>query len=392
MNNSIKRLVMAQFLSAFADNAVLFATISMAMARVDLPAWYVPALQGSFLVAYVVLAPWVGHAADRFRKPRLLTWANAIKGLGAGLLIFEVEPILAYGLVGAGAALYSPAKYGILPELCDKDHLVKANGWIEGSTIVAIVVGAVLGAFVADRVLMGALIMVVACYALSGLLALTIHSPEKPHAGDEGPIQRFTHMAKTLVATPRARFATLGVTLFWSSSVVLRVALVAWAPLVLAMSKTTEIAELTLFTALGIALGAFLAPKLIQLDRLSRARYAAYAMGLAILLFSTVETVMMARLVLVLIGIAGGLFVVPVNAALQEIGHRSGKSGAAVAVQHFYENSGMLIAMGIFAVTAGQGASPVTSLAVLGGLVLLVTFIVSMHLPARGTTVEPGHD
>src|SRR5262245_40955312 len=163
MTRGIWVLLGAQFLTAFADNAILWTVIAMLRAapRGD---WYIGALQASFLVAFVVLAPWVGPLADRRPKPHILLTGNVLKAVGAALMFLGVEPMAAYALVGTGAAVYSPAKYGILPELVGSNRLVRANGWIEGSTILAIVLGTVVGARVADRSVSYALLMVISCY------------------------------------------------------------------------------------------------------------------------------------------------------------------------------------------------------------------------------------
>src|SRR5512134_1840592 len=164
MNRGILVLLGAQFLTAFADNAILFTAIAM-LFEAPRGDWYVPALQASFLVAFVVLAPWVGVLADRRPKPHVLLLGNVLKAAGAALMFAGVEPIAAYALIGTGAAVYGPAKYGILPELVGTGRLVRANGWVEGSTILAIVLGTVVGSRIADRSVALALIVVIACYA-----------------------------------------------------------------------------------------------------------------------------------------------------------------------------------------------------------------------------------
>ncbi len=146
MNKQIYPLLFAQFLSAFADNAVLFTVIAIVMHSSHTESWYIPAVQSAFTIAYVVLAPWAGEIADTHAKPRILLIANLIKATGAGLLLLNVEPILAYSIVGVGAAIYNPVKYGILPELADHNYLVKANSLMEGSTILAILLGMMAGA------------------------------------------------------------------------------------------------------------------------------------------------------------------------------------------------------------------------------------------------------
>ncbi len=381
MNRNVHLLLIAQFLSAFADNALLFTAIALVLHCAHMAAWYIPALQASFLVAFVICAPWVGVVADRHCKVWVLFGANGIKALGAGLLMVGVDPLAAYAVAGIGAAFYGPAKYGILPELLGRERLVAANGLIEGTTIVAIVSGALAGGSAADRSVPLALVAVIVCYLASALIVLGMTRTPIRITERLPAVRYFAGMTRTLLSTSRALFATLGVTLFWSSAAVLRVMVVAWAPIVLALRSTEDIAALTLFSAIGVALGAFIAPRLIPLDNLRRARFAAYGMGICIILLAITDALWPARLALLAAGIAGGIFVVPVNATLQEIGHRTLGAGGAVAVQQFFENLGMLAATGVYAYAAGQGADPVLSLLTLGVMVMLATTLVSWHLP-----------
>lgn len=389
MNRSIYLVLATQFVTALADNAVLFTAITMVMQPLAVRAWYVPALQASFLVAFVLCAPWVGRYADARPKPRVLFGANVVKAAGALLLLMHIEPLMAYAVIGLGAAIYSPAKYGILPELVGEEVLVKANGWIEGSTILAILSGTLAGSAMANYSIHLALLAVVGLYILSASIALTIRHQivVGPPAGTA--LSAFMSQLRGLLSTPRARFSTVGVSLFWASATVLRVLLVAWAPAVLLMHSTTDIAKLTMFVAIGIAVGSLLVPRLIPLACLRRARMAAYAMGAVIGLLAAVDNVWLVRLALFLAGVCGGLFVVPINAALQEIGHKTIGSGGAVAIQSFFENLAMLLASGLYSLAAADGADPVLTMTWLGGLVILATILVSWHLPKdSGTLVE----
>lgn len=380
MTRGVPVLLGAQFLTAFADNAILFTAIAMLF---DAPRgdWYVPALQASFLVAFVALAPWVGVLADRRPKPQVLLLGNVLKAVGAGLMFAGVEPMAAYALVGTGAAVYGPAKYGILPELVGSDRLVRANGWIEGSTIVAIVLGSAVGARVADRSVALALTVVMGCYIASAVATLALPRLSAAQTDAEAGIKTFIGRMRTLFVVARARFAMLGNSLFWASAAVLRVLLVAWAAKVLLTESSSDVADLTLFLALGIVVGALVVPRLIPIAHLRRARLAAYAMGVSILIFSLASDVGSARAVLVAIGVCGGMFLVPINAALQDIGHRTIGSGRAVALQSFFENSAMLAGVGIYTASVGLGAQPVASIVVVGVLVLIATTLVSWHLP-----------
>ena len=383
LNRNVYILLVAQFLTAFADNAILFTALAMVMQNGNSPPWYIPVLQGMFLAAFVLLAPWVGSFADGRPKAVVLLTANITKAAGAALMFLGVDPLLSYAVVGVGAAMYSPAKYGILPELVPHNSLVKANGWIEGATILAILTGSVAGGAVADHSVPVALGMVEGLFLLSALAAtfITRIPPRVREVQSTHAIVRFLHLARGLLHTRRARFCVLGVALFWSAAVALRVMLVNWAPVVLNLRGSEDIAKLTLSLAVGIALGALLVPRIIPLEHLRRARFAAYTMGGAILLLETTHGVWEARAVLLLVGLAGGLFIVPVNAALQEIGHRSIGSGNTIAVQQFFESTGMTLATLIYGLAAGHGADPVASIATLGLIVMVAALAVSWHLP-----------
>ena len=384
MSRHVYTLLLAQFLTAFADNAILFAAFALITQELARGDWYQPALQASFLVAFVVLAPWVGRFADARPKRTVLVVGNAVKGLGALLMLLQLEPILAYAVVGIGAAIYGPAKYGILPELVGDKKLVKANGLIEGSTIVAIVMGAVVGAGLADESIAMALTAVFVSYLLSLLIALFIPKlqPKPRDAAQQGAaIPHFIKMMRGFFTTSHARFSMLGASIFWAAAVVLRVMMVAWAPAVLFTTTTSEIANLTVFIAIGIAIGAVLVPWLIPIERLRRARVAAYAMGAFIMLLAVTSDPLLTKFLLFTIGICGGIFVVPINAALQEIGHRSIGSGGAVAIQNFFENVAMLLGTGLYSIALSGGVDPVAAVIALGVLVIITTTIIAWRLP-----------
>lgn len=386
-NPELKKLLSAQFLTALADNAILFVAVAMVMQGALQGNWYVSALQSCFLVAFVVLAPWVGVFADTRSKPQVLMLANLVKALGAGLMLLGVQPLFAYAIVGMGAAMYSPAKYGVLPELVKGDDaLMKANSWVEGSTIVAILLGMVLGAAVADYSITGALACVFVIYLISATVAKWMHALPAAHdkkGVNDAVWSSFKSTIITLLRTPRARFATLGVSLFWASAVILRLVIIAWAPVVLLLTTSTDISFLTLFIALGIAVGALLAPRLIPMVHLRRARLAAYGLGLSVLCLVFVTDVWTARFVLFIAGICGGLFVVPINCVLQDIGHRSVGSGHAVAVQHFFENIAMLTVTLLYTWAIASRAEATSVMWVLGITVLLFTMIIARFLPKR---------
>ncbi|MCL4747717.1 MAG: MFS transporter, partial [Burkholderiaceae bacterium] len=140
MKRGFYTIMAAQFFSSLADNALLIAAIAL-LIELHAPEWMKPLLKLFFTISYVALAPFVGAFADSMPKGRVMFVTNIIKVAGCALMFFTVHPLLAYAVVGFGAAAYSPAKYGILTELLPPERLVAANGWIEGTTVGSIVLG-----------------------------------------------------------------------------------------------------------------------------------------------------------------------------------------------------------------------------------------------------------
>lgn len=373
-SSAMLAVLSAQFLSAAADNALLFAAIGLIKAN-GFPDYFESMLQEFFAGAFILLAPFVGPLADAFAKGRVMLVANGIKLLGAGAMFIGLHPLLAYGIVGLGAAAYSPAKYGILSELVAPDQLVKANGLMEGSTIVAILLGALLGGWLSDISVHWALGTVAVLYALAALANLRIPKIAAAH-----PLHAFNVLAlvrdfwralKQLFCNTDARFAVLGTSLFWGSGSTLRFMLVAWVPVALAIQDNQTAATLNGVVAIGIALGAALAAKWVGLKSVNRALIAGLLLGAGVWVFAGTANLYLAIALLVFIGACGGFYVVPLNALLQERGHETVGSGHAIAVQNFSEGIAMLTLVGAF--TAARKAElDVIALAQGFGIVILV--------------------
>ncbi|BCB25934.1 lysophospholipid transporter LplT [Sulfurimicrobium lacus] len=362
-------VLVAQFFSALADNALLFAAIAM-LKFMHAPDWQTPLLQEFFAVAFILLAPFVGPFADSWPKGRVMLAANAMKFAGAIAMLLGLHPLLAYNLVGVGAAAYSPAKYGILSELVGAEKLVKANSMMEGSTIVAILLGAVLGGMLADRSVNMALSGVAACYVIAGLANLLI--PKLPAAH---PLATFSPVALVrdfwaaliiLVKNPDARFSMLGTSVFWGSGSTLRFLLVAWVPVALLISNNGMAANLSGVVAIGIALGAAAAAKFVNLKTINRALPAGILIGLLIPVFAQATSLPTAVVMLVLIGACGGFYVVPLNALLQERGHETVGAGHAIAIQNVFENFAMIVMVGLYALMVKAGMEVVASASLFG--------------------------
>lgn len=367
-------VLVAQFFSALADNALLFAAIAM-LKLMHAPDWQLPLLQEFFAIAFILLAPFVGPFADGWPKGRVMLVANAMKLLGVVAMLFGLHPLLAYNLVGVGAAAYSPAKYGILSELVGAEKLVKANSMMEGSTIVAILLGAVLGGMLADRSVSAALTGVAVCYLIAGLSNLMIPRLPPAHVlATYSPIaliKDFWAALRALIKNPDARFSVLGTSIFWGSGSTLRFLLVAWVPVALLVANNGMAADLSGVVAIGIALGAAAAAKFVDLKTINRALPAGILIGLLIPVFAHTTSLPAAVALLVLIGACGGFYVVPLNALLQERGHETVGAGHAIAVQNVFENFAMIVMVGLYTLMVKAGMPVITSASLFGLLVFL---------------------
>jgi LPLT family lysophospholipid transporter-like MFS transporter len=365
----------AQFLSALADNALLFAAIALLLSN-SAPSWQIPMLQEFFVVAFILLAPFVGPFADGFPKGRVMLIANMLKLIGASTMLLGLNPLLSYGLVGLGAAAYSPAKYGILSELVNEKDLVKANGMMEGSTIVAILLGAVLGGMLADNSVNLALMTVCGCYlaaAIANTLIPRLPAFKQNQTFSFYPlVKNFIHALKTLFGNPDARLSLLGTSVFWGAGSTLRLLLVAWVPVALHVTDLSMPANLSGAVAIGIAVGAALAASIISLKNVHRVLPVGMMIGLLIIAFAQLSNLYLAIAFLIMIGAAGGFYVVPLNALLQERGHETVGAGNAVAVQNFFENCTMLTLVGIYVVMEKNGM-PIVQIATIFGAVVFIS-------------------
>lgn len=349
----------AQFLSAFGDNALLFATLAV-LKQQFYPDWSQPVLQMVFVGAYILFAPFVGQVADSFAKGRVMMFANGLKLMGAAVICFGFNPFIGYTLVGVGAAAYSPAKYGILGELTTGDRLVKANGLMESSTIAAILLGSMAGGVLADWHIVAALGVCVLVYA--GAVVANIFIPKLAPARP-GQSWRFTPMTRSFFSACRnlwhngeTRFSLVGTSLFWGAGVTLRFLLVLWVPVALGITDNATPTYLNAMVAVGIVVGAGAAAKLVTLKTVARCMPAGILIGVGVLFFAMQTALLPSYMLLVLIGILGGFFVVPLNALLQERGKHSVGAGNAIAVQNLGENTAMLLMLGLYSLAVKTGA------------------------------------
>jgi MFS family permease len=368
VNRAFYIVLLAQFLSALADNALLFAAIGLLVFFAS-PEWFSPLLQTVFVVAYIVLAPLVGPFADAQPKGRVMLIANTVKFAGCLIMLAGLHPLLAYAIVGVGAAMYSPAKYGILTELLPPERLVVANSWVEGTTVAAIVLGAIIGGALinpqlAEGILVNlgldsrliapkfAIVFITCLYLAAALVNLFIpRLPIDHKLPSKSPLfilHDFGHSFVLLWRDPLGQVSLAVTTLFWGVGATLRLLIIAWAALNLKYGLD-QATQLTAATACGIAVGSVLAGRFVSLQRAVSVLPAGIILGFVPIALIWVESLLPALLLLMLAGILAGYFVVPMNALLQHRGHLLMGAGHSIAQQNFNENISILVLTGAYA-------------------------------------------
>ncbi len=406
MNRSFYIILAAQFFSSLGDNALLFAAIALLKSN-NAPSWQIPVLQQFFVFAFIVLAPFVGAFSDALPKGRVMFISNSIKIMGCAAMLLGLHPLLAYGLVGMGAALYSPAKYGILIECLPAHRLVWANGWMEGLTVGAIILGAIFGGLlighrVEDHVVqqLGALqfnggidtapefaiFVILGFYFVAALLNYYIpklpieHTLSKPTPGFL--ITDFWRCFLLLWKDPLGQISLAVTSLFWGAGTSLRLIILAWSAVALKLDLE-QATQLTAVVAVGLAIGSVVAAKTVLLEHAVKVLPLGIAMGLVVLGMVWVTDWRVAVMMLVLVGIFAGSFLIPMNALLQHRGHQLMGSGHSIAVQNFNENLSILLMLGAYAMMIDAGFSINTIVMVFG-----VFISVTMAL----LTKKHGHD
>jgi MFS family permease len=368
-------IMAAQFFSALADNALLIIAIAL-LRDMAAPATYEPLLKLFFTVSYVALAAFVGAFADSMPKWRVMLISNTIKIGGCLMLFLGAHPLFAYAVIGLGAAAYSPAKYGILTEYLPHRLLVVANGWIEGLTVGAIILGTVIGGVLIrpdvagwlaglelpliDGALQATIAVVGLFYLIAGLFNLYI-----PDTGvDHKPLKNnpiylvhdFVHCLKLLWRDKLGQISLAVTTLFWGAGATLQFIVIKWAERNLGfdLSKASMMQGVV---ALGVALGSVLAARMISLRRSVEVIPLGIAMGIVVMVMVVVTQPPLAMVLMVVVGALAGFFVVPMNALLQHRGHILMGAGHSIAVQNFNENLSILMMTGIYALLIMTGMS-----------------------------------
>jgi MFS transporter, LPLT family, lysophospholipid transporter len=389
MNRSFYTIMAAQFFSSLADNALLIAAIALLL-QLDAPAWMTPLLKLFFVLSYVLLAAFVGAFADSRPKGNVMFITNSVKFVGCVVMLFGSHPLLAYAIVGLGAAAYSPAKYGILTELLPPEKLVAANGWIEGLTVGSIIMGTVLGGVLIsttvsrslleldipyletgiDTAAESAITIIMFIYILAALINLRIPDTgaryESQRKNPIALIKDFSHCFTTLWNDRLGQISLAVTTLFWGAGATLQFIVIKWAQTALHMNLSQS-AILQAISAFGVAGGAVYAAWKIPLKQSLRVLPYGVAMGIVVCLMAIYNSDMLpevtlisvgafdlrlnllpAYFLLILVGWLAGYFVVPMNALLQHRGHVLMSAGHSIAVQNFNENISVLMMLLIY--------------------------------------------
>lgn len=374
-------LLIAQFLSALADNALLFAAIAL-LAQLNSPHWHQPLLLQFFVISYIILAPFVGGIADAYPKGRVMFYSNAIKFIGSLSMLLGMQPLYAYAIVGVGAAAYSPAKYGILTELLPPKELVMANGWMEGSTVFAIILGSIIGGALAQFDPLIAIIIITGLYLLAAVFNRYIPLfPIDHKLTKKNPLfmmKDFWHAFKVLWKDPQGQLSLAVTTLFWGAGASLRLIVIAWASYALQFNLE-EATRLTAMVAFGIAIGSVIAARYISLKDSVKVLPAGILMGGFVMTMVVIHDWHIAALIFLLIGALSGFFIVPLNALLQHRGHLLIGAGHSIAVQNFNENIGILLLSGTYTWMVREEFSINTIIILLGLFVSITMLAIYRH-------------
>ena len=398
MKRGFYTIMSAQFFSSLADNALLVAAIELLKSS-GAPTWHVPALSPMFALFYVILAPFVGAFADAVPKGKVMFVSNAIKVVGCLLMLFGGHPLLAYAIVGLGAAAYSPAKYGILTELLPASQLVKANGWIEGLTIASIILGVLLGGQLVGQAISPMLLgfdfplidtgidtppeAAISVLIFVYLLAAWFNT----HIPDTGVEMRplpkritslipdFWSCNTRLWRDKLGQISLAATTLIWGVAGNLRFIVLAWAAAALGYS-VTQASALQGVVAIGMAVGAVVASLKMRLEDGPRVIPLGIGMGALIILLIFIDNVWIAAPFLIMLGALGGFLVVPMNALLQHRGHNLMGAGRSIAVQNFNEQACILALGAAYSLSAGLGLHTFGAITGFGLVVATVMWLI----------------
>ena len=418
MNRGFYTVILAQTFSSLADNALFIAAIAL-IHQLEGPVWVPPLIKWGVAASYVLLAPFVGAFADAFPKGKVMFATNAFKVIGCILMfsydffgLTATEQIVlicvAYAIVGTGAAAYSPAKYGIITEMLPPEKLVIGNSWIEGMTVVSIIMGAVVGGLLVSPAVSAwllshntlqqiastpaevAIVMIGLLYIAAALTNLLIPNTNakypKQHQHPIRLIQAFAGYTKILW-TDKLGQISLGVTtLFWGAGATLQLIVIEWGRSQLGY-RLDQASILMGIAALGTVLGSIAAAR-VPLKQSLRVLPVGALMGLVVLVMPLIYNEWTVYGLLLVIGILSGFFVVPMNALLQHRGHLLLSAGHSIAVQNFNEQLNILLMVSLYSLMLWLGIS-INIIIVMFGLSVALLMLVLIRWNQTNIQKDP---
>ena len=394
-------IMAAQFFSSLADN-MLWVVVIAALRELNQPQWMEPLPKLFFVVSYVIFAWYVGAFADSMPKGRVMFITNVIKVFGCSLMLFNVHPLLAYAVVGLGAAAYSPAKYGILTELLPAKQLVIANGWIEGLTVASIILGIGLGGQLINPRVTQMLLdidvpfintgidtppevwltVIGVLYGVAAAFNLKIPNTGVDHRiANRNPLlllYEFWHCNRLLWRDKLGQVSLATTTLFWGAGATMQLMVVRWAEVTLHLSLSNA-TLLQAVVGVGTGIGAVLAAKYVTLTKSPNVIPMGIGMGFLVFAMVFVHSLPVAAVVLLLIGGCAGFFVVPMNALLQHRGHILMGAGSSIAVQNFNENLSILAMQAIYALLIAFRVPILYVIVIFGATVAGIMYLIRMR-------------
>jgi acyl-[acyl-carrier-protein]-phospholipid O-acyltransferase/long-chain-fatty-acid--[acyl-carrier-protein] ligase len=390
-HRGLQPFLWTQFLGAFNDNLFkivvsMLAVHIVAGARAGRELSIVSAV---FILPFLLFSGYAGQLADVYSKRTVLVVSKSfeIVAAGLGLVAFAFGHLqLTYAvlfLIALQATFFSPAKYGILPEMLPDRDLSRANGILEMSTFVAIVLGTAVGGYLFEawRAHLWRIGLLVVAVALVGT-ATSFRIPHVPAATPARRIDRnpWGEIWAGLVALRRDRVlwpTTIGLSYFWFLGSLLQLVVILFGTETMKLSDA-RVGALTAFAALGIGIGSLAAGRLSgDKVELGLAPIGAIGMGVfAIALAGSSGSFTLAAINLTLVGFFGGLFAVPLNAVLQQ---RSGaaEKGRLMATNNFLNMFAIMIASFALSLFSDRlHLSPDRMLLVFGAL----TFVSSVYV------------
>ena len=402
-------LISAQFASGLADNALLILGIAF-LHEQGYPGWWAPLLKFSFTLSYVFLAPLMGPLADAFSKAKLMACMNALKVVGVAFIFTSFHPMLAFAIAGMAASAYAPAKYGLVTETVPADQLVKANGWLEVTVVMAVILGTACGGLlVASKSFVwmstlnlsfiellglsletqyaGPLLSLIVIYSIAGLLNFGIPSVNIRYVQQSmKPIALFKNFIQSnriLWQDPVGKLSLAVTTLFWGIGAVVQFAVLLWAKESLNM-PLEQASLLQAVVAFGVIFGAGMAGHYVALQNAYKVLPLGLWLGLSLpaLAFST--SLWIAIPLMLITGFAGGMLMVPMNALLQNRGYTLLTAGRSIAVQGFNENASVMIMLGVYSGLLALEL-PLQWVMVMMGTVMTLGMIYLMRMASQKT-------